>query len=306
MDRSTVPSTTPGTPLSRTRYPTSPRRIGLVRLRRARTAADLPTPRTLIAPPAMRACPPPVPGVAASDPSVAVPPAEERGVHHPGAAARVPAIYGFDIETDTTIDGLDPRWARIVAVAVASPDSTVVFSDRDETVLLDRLDWHLASLEPGVLATWNGSAFDLPFVADRARHHGMALGLRLVVDRTIPRRHPPLIGHAGAYRASWHSHAHLDGYQVFRADVAPAFGVSSSLKSVARLCGLAPVELDTTQLHRSPAAMVDAYVASDARCARELVARRWRTARLAVDAPPAVPPVGVPAERAAPARSALS
>ena len=205
-----------------------------------------------------------------------------------------PAVYGFDVETDTRIDGLDPGRASIVAAAVATAGSTVVFSDADEATLLDRLDWHLASLEPGVVATWNGSAFDLPFVADRARRHGLLLGLRLRLDPAIARRHPPLRGHAGAYRASWHGHAHVDGYQVFRADVAPALNVSSSLKSVARLCGLRPLQLERSTLHRSSPADVHEYVASDARCTRELVSRRWRTACLSVDSPPPVPPVGAP------------
>jgi DNA polymerase elongation subunit (family B) len=203
-----------------------------------------------------------------------------------------PPVYGFDVETDTSLDGLDPGRSGIVAAAVSTARSTVVFSDADEATLLDRLDWHLASLEPGVVATWNGSAFDLPFVADRARRHGLVLGLRLRHDPTIARRHPPLAGHRGAYRASWHGHAHLDGYQVFRADVGPALSMSSSLKAVARLCGLHPVQLDASALHRATPGDVREYVASDACCTRELVARRWRTACLAVDAPPPVPPVG--------------
>jgi DNA polymerase elongation subunit (family B) len=209
-----------------------------------------------------------------------------------------PPVYGFDVETDTSVDGLDPNCAAIVAAAVATAGTTTVFSDDDEATLLDRLDWHLASLEPGVVATWNGAAFDLPFVADRARRHGLVLGLRLRIDPSIARRHPPLAGHHGAYRASWHGHAHLDGYQVFRADVAPALNVSGSLKSVARLCGLRPLQLDAAALHRSSRGDVADYVASDARCTRELVARRWRTASLAVDDPPPVPPVGVPSRRA--------
>jgi DNA polymerase elongation subunit (family B) len=208
-----------------------------------------------------------------------------------------PPIYGFDVETDTRVDGLDPGRSRIVAAAVASATGTVVFSDADEATLLDRLDWHLAALEPGVVATWNGSAFDLPFVADRARGHGLVLGLRLALDPAIARRHAPLAGHAGAYRASWHGHAHVDGYQVFRADVAPALNVSSSLKSVARLCGLEPVQLDASVLHLAAGAAVREYVASDARCTRELISRRWSTACLAVDDPPPVPPVGAPGRR---------
>jgi hypothetical protein len=199
-------------------------------------------------------------------------------------------VYGFDIETDTTVDGLDPRCARILAAAVAGPEGTVVFDDADEALLLDRLDWFLAGLEPGVLATWNGGGFDLPFVADRAARHGLLLGLRLALATDVVRTHTPLPGHEGVYRAFWHGHAHVDGYRVFRGDVGPALGVSSSLKSVARLCGLQPIEVDRAAVHECPPARLRAYVASDAACTRLLVSRRWSTARLAVDRPPAFAP----------------
>jgi len=224
------------------------------------------------------------------------------GAHRPashtpgrGPVRPAPPIYGLDIETDTTSDGLDPRVAAIVAVAVAGPDGVRVFDDGDEALLLDRLDWHLASLEPGVLTTWNGAAFDLPFLADRARAAGVRLGLRLTLDPSIPGRRDPLPGHVGAYRGSWHGHAHLDAYQVFRADVVPALGVSGGLKTIARLCGLSPLELPAATLHEQPKDQVSAYVASDAWCTRELVRRRWPTARAAIDHPPA--------RRGAPARA---
>jgi hypothetical protein len=194
-------------------------------------------------------------------------------------------VYGLDIETDTRIDGLDPSVGRIVAVAVASADGERVFDESDEALLLDRLDWHLAALEPGVLATWNGAGFDLPYLADRAHLLGVGLGLALQLDRTIPGRSAPLHGHAGRYRARWHHHAHVDAYRLYRSDVAPALGVSCSLKSIARLAGLAPIEVDCAHLHDLDAAACRAYVGSDARCTRELVLRRWPTARLAVDRP---------------------
>jgi hypothetical protein len=203
----------------------------------------------------------------------------------PEPSRPTPNIYGLDIETDTATDGLDPRVARIVAVAVAGPDGVRVFDDTDEGLLLDRLDWHLASLEPGVLSTWNGAAFDLPFLADRAQHNGVRLGLRLTLDPSIPGRRAPLPGHLGAYRGSWHGHAHLDAYQVFRADVVPALGVSGGLKTIARLCGLAPFELPAATLHEHPKDLVSAYVASDAWCTRQLVCRRWPSARGAIDHP---------------------
>ncbi len=213
----------------------------------------------------------------------------------PASASRPhPPIYGIDIETDTAVDGMDPAVARIIAVAVAGPDGVRVFDDSDESLLLDRVDWHLASLEPGVLSTWNGAAFDLPFLADRGRRCGLRLGLRLTLDPTIPSRRP-LPGHAGAYRGSWHGHAHLDAYQLFRADVVPALGISGGLKSISRLCGLDPVELAAARVHTFEKDQVSAYVSSDARCTRLLVLRRWPTARAALDHPPGAGPVPTPA-----------
>ena len=76
-------------------------------------------------------------------------------------------LYGLDIETDTTIDGLDPQVAPVVAVALDGEDFSAVFDGR-ETDLLADLDQHLADLEPGILVTWNGGCFDLPFLRDRA------------------------------------------------------------------------------------------------------------------------------------------
>ena len=196
-------------------------------------------------------------------------------------------VYGLDIETDTAVDGLDPTVARIVAVAVAGPDGVEVFEDTDEARLLDRLDWYLAALEPGVLTTWNGAAFDLPFLADRARRHGVRLGLQLWLDPGIRLRGGALPGHLGAYRATWHTHVHLDAYRVYRADVVPALGVSGGLKAIARVCGLAPIEVCTERLHELSSEQVRAYVASDAWCTRALVRRRWSSARGAIDRVPA-------------------
>lgn len=210
--------------------------------------------------------------------------AAERPAAGAGPAAE-PAIYGLDIETDTTVDGLDPAVARIVAVAVAGPDGVRVFDDADEALLLDRLDWHLAALEPGVITTWNGSGFDLPFLADRAGRCGVRLGLQLWLDPSIRLRGDALPGHLGAYRGSWHSHVHLDAYRVYRADVVPALGVSGGLKAIARVCGLAPVEVCAARLHELSDDEVRAYVASDACCTRLLVRRRWPSARAAIDDP---------------------
>jgi DNA polymerase elongation subunit (family B) len=182
-------------------------------------------------------------------------------------------VYGLDIETDTSLNGLDPAIGGIVTVALSSADGDDVF-DGPETEMLAAVDAHLAGLTPGVLATWNGAFFDLPFLADRAAHRGVALGLRLTLDPRIPSRRDPLPGHRGAYRACWHGHRHLDAYQLYRSDVGPTLGISCSLKAIARLVGLTPVEVDRARIHDLAPDALAAYVASDARLARLLAERR--------------------------------
>jgi DNA polymerase elongation subunit (family B) len=196
--------------------------------------------------------------------------------------ARRPHVYGLDIETDTTVDGLDPGVAAIVTVAVSVDGYEEVFSGNERGLLFD-LDQRIAELEPGVIATWNGAAFDLPFLADRAARHGLPLGLRLQLDHRIGMRRPPLPGHDGAYRAAWYAHGHVDAYRLYRGDVGPALRVSCSLKSIARLVGLAPIEVDRERIHDLEREALHAYASSDARLARVLTERRWASAARCID-----------------------
>jgi uncharacterized protein YprB with RNaseH-like and TPR domain len=191
-------------------------------------------------------------------------------------------VYGLDIETDTTVDGLDPEVAAVVTVALSNDGFDEVFTGDEDTILHD-LDARLAAVAPGVIATWNGAAFDLPFLADRAALHGVNLGLRLRADPGIPLDHDPLPGHRAAYRARWHQHGHVDAYRLYRADVGPALKVSCSLKSIARLVGFTPIDVDRTRIHDLSHEMLHAYAASDARLARVLTERRWGTASRYVD-----------------------
>lgn len=199
--------------------------------------------------------------------------------------ARRTPVYGLDIETDTTVDGLDPGVARILTVALSSDQIDELFTG-DEPALLRELDARLAELEPGVVATWNGGAFDLPFIADRAAHHGVALGLRLEEDPRIVVRGGALPGHRGAYRGAWHRHAHLDAYRVYRSDVGPALRISCGLKSIARFVGLSVVEVDRERIHDLTQEALHAYASSDARLARVLTERRWASARRSIDRDP--------------------
>jgi DNA polymerase elongation subunit (family B) len=198
-----------------------------------------------------------------------------------------PLIYGLDIETDTTVDGLDPAVAPVVTVALSGPRGDEVF-EGDEASVLSALDARLRALAPGVLATWNGAAFDLPFLADRARACGLALGLRLVPDPTDMLDRCPLPGHVGAYRAWWYGHRHLDAYRVYRGDVGRVLHLSCSLKAVARLVGIRPVEVDRERIHELAPAVLADYVASDARLARLLAERRWPGVARSIDTPGSV------------------
>lgn len=188
-----------------------------------------------------------------------------------------PPLYGLDIETDTRVDGLDARVAAVVAVAVAGPHGDAVLAG-DERRILAELDRFLAGLPTGVIVTWNGSGFDLPFLHARARLLEVPLGLRL---RPAPGPHRADADQR--VRARWHQHAHLDGYLLYRGDVGRALPVSCGLKPMARLVGLRPVEVDRQALHELPADIVARYVLSDARATAALVARRWPGARPHVD-----------------------
>ena len=85
--------------------------------------------------------------------------------------------YGLDIETDTTINGLDARVAAIVAVAVSTAEEDFVLLGEELNILKD-LEELISSLSPGVLITWNGNSFDMPFIAERAARAEVPLGLR--------------------------------------------------------------------------------------------------------------------------------
>lgn len=169
-----------------------------------------------------------------------------------------------------------------MAVAISGADWSAVF-DGDEASLLERLDSAINDLPLGVLVTWNGARFDLPFLQDRARLTGVEIGLELVADTRSRSRRDPLPGHRGGYLGQWHGHRHLDAYAVYRADVGASLGLPCGLKPLSRLLGLSPVEVDREAIHELTARQLEEYVASDAILARELALRRWPTAQRAID-----------------------
>lgn len=195
--------------------------------------------------------------------------------------ALLPLLYGLDIETDTTVNGLDPSVSSVVAVSLSTEDDTITFTG-PERQLLRSLDRHLRTMTPGVLVTWNGSGFDLPFLADRARVLRVRLGMQLTPDASLPHRHAPLVGHATPYRARWHKHRHVDACCVYRT-LLPE-GASCGLKPVARDAGLLVIEEDRERLHELGAGALVRYAASDADLARLLLERVWLEAGAMLDA----------------------
>ncbi len=202
----------------------------------------------------------------------------------PDAAAAPELHYGLDIETDTTIDGLDPATSPVVAVAVSTVQGDTVLTGHEPDILAG-LDDLLRSLPGGVIVTWNGSSFDLPFLDHRARVLDVPLGLVLCTSdrRPVESPWPPPVD---GCRATWGAHAHLDGFRLYRADVRRTVGLSCGLKAMARLVGLPVIEVDRAGIHDLTEQELESYVSSDARLARQLVARRMPAAAAAVDRGP--------------------
>lgn len=194
-------------------------------------------------------------------------------------------VIGLDIETDTRVNGLDPAVAAVTSIALAFDHGPLVLSGASEPTLLSRLQRVLADLPPSLISTWNGSGFDLPFLADRAALHGVG-GPHLLPQPGLAAKYGPCAGHDVAYTATFGStdqaapHTHLDVAYAYR-DYAASFGskpdgrpvLDWSLKPVCQQLGIDMVVIDRTRLHTYSTADVDAYVASDAVGTRELAVR---------------------------------
>lgn len=189
------------------------------------------------------------------------------------------AIYGIDIEIDTRSGRLDTAVAPVRTVALCGRSFDEVFTG-DEAALLRDLDHRIRSLAPGVLATWNGGVFDLPFLADRAALLGIEMDLQLQLDRRLTLHRRPLPGHAGAYRGAWGPHRHLDTFRLYGHHGPSPW---TSLRAIGRLLGLTAPGGPADRTHDLASEAFNAHAASDARLARVLAERRWSTAQRLVD-----------------------
>ncbi|MBS1846972.1 MAG: hypothetical protein JST73_01735 [Actinobacteria bacterium] len=157
-------------------------------------------------------------------------------------------VYGLDIETawnaptgrapasDAYADGIvvsDPGTTPISRAVLSTRGSDLTFVG-DEPTLLHDLDAALAGLAPGIIATWNGSGFALPYLADRAELCGIRLGLHLAADSRLRHRGDTIPGHDAAYRAAWYAHRHLDAAHLYRSGRRPLIDVEDLLHAFRR------------------------------------------------------------------------
>lgn len=212
--------------------------------------------------------------------------------HHP--------VYGLDIETGYPsapigdVPAVDPRHTIVVRAVVATAAGEETF-EGDETDLLQRLDAMLARLEPGILATWNGASFDLPFLADRAGARAVRLGLRLAADPRRRFRGETLPGHSHAYRAAWYRHHHLDVARLYRSGRRPLMEVDELLRAIGvhlrsrSTASFGPADAPGEELTHDA---VHAFATNDARLIRSLVEARLPGIARQVDR---ITPAGTPA-----------
>ena len=173
-------------------------------------------------------------------------------------------VYGFDIETDTSTNGLDPRVSRVTSFAIWSLTEKHCVADADERELLCELARLVDRLPGGIMAGWNSAVFDLPFLATRAGLLGISLPFTLIPDPAITPKYDFTPPHTCGYRAYVGEHVHADIAYAYKLD-AHRLGVSWSLKPVARAFGVQMVEVDRERMQELSADELAAYNLSDAR-----------------------------------------
>lgn len=179
-------------------------------------------------------------------------------------------LYALDIETDTsknTADdpdaSLNSTKAGITSIAVYGHGTSLVIDDTDERRLLHTVNVWLMNLPAGVVVTWNGSGFDLPYIADRAALHKYDFALAVAADPAlVPKYQSPNPAHTTGYRGRFGKHLHADiqyAYKVF----AEERGIRWSLKPVCEAAGITMITVDRERMHDLTVAERMAYNLSD-------------------------------------------
>lgn len=195
-------------------------------------------------------------------------------------------LYALDIEST----GLSPIESKMVSVAIAAPDESLVLVSEDEVSLFrDLTAWLKNSRrKPGTIVTWNGAGFDWPYMYTRA----MALGVGEFLDELTIVEHEerrptykPIEGHNGGYAVSFAGHDHADIMRPWKS-WSVSQKISNSLKSVAKAKGIDVIEVDRTKITELSRAELVAYNISDVAATLTLAEQlgpdieHWKDSRL--------------------------
>lgn len=170
------------------------------------------------------------------------------------------SLVAMDIETT----GLSPIESHVVSIAICSDEEFIVWESKNEKRMLDDFAYWLSSRDNGTIVTWNGAAFDWPFLFTRARTVGSKLAnmITLTLSETRKPSYSPLDGHEGGYLVSAAGWDHIDVMCPWR-EIGKAEGHSYALKKVARLKGIEVVEVDRTRITELSKQELAAYNISD-------------------------------------------
>ena len=169
-------------------------------------------------------------------------------------------LFALDIETS----GLSPLESLVVSIAICSDGEFVVWESKNEKRLLDDLAYWLDTRDKGVIVTWNGSAFDWPFLFTRASIVGSRLAsmITLFEAETRAPQYGPIGGHTGGYLVNAAGWDHIDAMLPWR-ERAKANGHRWALKAVAKIHGIDVVEVDRERITELPKKDLAAYNISD-------------------------------------------
>lgn len=204
-------------------------------------------------------------------------------------------VFALDIETSTeTIEfdgdpaynpGLDPIRGFITEIALGtdSPETSAAYAG-EEASILRSVNTHLALTGPGLITTWNGGPFDLPFIATRValtsplgiEQYGLRLSHRDDLHPkydALPGHGPDEIslidgvkGHTGVYDGTWQAavgfHVHLDIAYAYK-PFAEERDIPWRLKDVCEALGVEMIRVDREKMHLLSEKEREAYVLSD-------------------------------------------
>ncbi len=172
-------------------------------------------------------------------------------------------LYALDIEST----GLSPLESKMVSVAIAAPEESLVLVSEDEVSLFRDLTSWLKNTrrEKGTIVTWNGAGFDWPYMYTRAMTLGVEEFLaELTIIEHEDRRpvYNPIAGHNGGYVVSFAGHDHADIMRPWKS-WSKERNISNSLKAVAKANGIDVIEVDRTKIAELSRAELVAYNISD-------------------------------------------